>query len=166
LVNLLTGLGDLRAAAGVLDDPAAGEPPGEAYVARAVLALRGHHWEDAAKYATAGLQLADLDPTTIQHLRANRGLALVELGQAAQGLKDLDGLERPISDDCAVRYARGVARLQTGDVTGADSDPQAAAADLREFRTSAGRSNDDGAGDQKTGRRGCCWWGSAWRLPR
>jgi hypothetical protein len=92
------------------------------------MAMIEDRWNQAYMAAQAGLRAADGDQANTgevsQRLWANVGLALASMDRPAQALVAFEHLGPPVVDDTRVRYARGLARLATGDVAGGHADLQ------------------------------------------
>lgn len=100
--------------------------PGAArlHLVRARVALFEDRWNQAYIAARQGLDaVADDDGSEVcQRLWANVGLALAAMQRPAQALDAFAHLGPPVVDDARVRYARGLARMATGDTSGGQGD--------------------------------------------
>lgn len=100
--------------------------PGAArlHLVRARVALFEDRWNQAYIAAREGLDaLDDHDVSEVgQRLWANVGLALAAMQRPAQALDAFAHLGSPVVDDPRIRYARGLARMATGDALGGQDD--------------------------------------------
>ncbi len=100
--------------------------PGAArlHLVRARVALFEDRWNQAYIAAREGLDaLDDHDASEVgQRLWANVGLALAAMQRPAQALDAFAHLGSPVVDDPRIRYARGLARMATGDALGGQGD--------------------------------------------
>jgi len=94
------------------------------HLARARLAVVESRWSQGYLAATAGLaELApDDDGEVAQRLWANVGIALGAMDRPGPALEAFGRLRPPVVDDTRVRYARGLARIATGDAGGGHAD--------------------------------------------
>jgi hypothetical protein len=99
------------------------------HLARARMALIEDRWNQAYIAARQGLDALGGDEgadgevgqrEVSQRLWANVGLALAAMDRPEQALEAFERLQPPVVDDTRVRYARGLARMATGDSGGAD----------------------------------------------
>lgn len=137
LANLYARNGDIRLGRQTVESALARLPGGLAgpaaarlQLARARLAMYEGQWHPAFLAAREGLQALDgADPTddVAQRLWANMGLALSGMERSTEALDAFGRVRPPVADDVRVRYARGVARRQTGDLAGARADLEAVA---------------------------------------
>ena len=89
-----------------------------AWANRAVLSYSEGRAADAASDLDHAIKLAD-DP----ELRANRAIALQDLGEHRRALEDLDIVVAALSDeDPGILYRRGLSRFATQDTDGALAD--------------------------------------------
>jgi len=135
LANLFAGYGDLKLADEALDDGlhTVGEPA-RLQLARARLAVYQAKWTQALLATQAGLTALDAGAAPAaggyeiaQQLWANQGLALSQLGRSSLALAALAHVDEALLADPRVRYCRGVARLESGDVEGGRRDLSAVA---------------------------------------
>lgn len=94
------------------------------HLARARLATYESRWNQAYIAAQDGLRALAGDDTSdeSQRLWANLGLALGAMGRPDQALEAFGRLRSPVVDDTRIRYARGLARVATGDAAGGQAD--------------------------------------------
>lgn len=126
--RLLSARGSLRAEAGEHDaawadySAALDEDPAlvAAWANRAVLAFTTGRALQAVDDLTEAIRLAD-DGV----LRVNRAIALQELGNHRQAVRDLDAALAAGADDPDLLYLRGVSRQAVGDEAGARADWEA-----------------------------------------
>lgn len=110
--------------------------PGAArlHLANARFAVLEARWNQAYVAARQGLDAigpaAAEDDELAHRLWANLGMALGAMDRPDQALEAFAHLRPPLVDDTRVRYARGLARLATGDTAGGRGD-LAAVADAR-----------------------------------
>lgn len=102
------------------------------HLARARLAVIEDRWNQAYIAAEDGLRAVgpDADSTdggdeVTQRLWANVGLALASMQRPDQALDAFAHVRPPVADDPRVLYARGLARMATGDRAGGQEDLQA-----------------------------------------
>jgi hypothetical protein len=137
LATLYGRTGELRLARRTVESALAalpGGPTGPAaarlHLGRARLSLAEGDWNRAFLAAREGLQAlgdARAPDDSDQRLWANLGLALAGMERPAEALDAFGRLRSPVADDVRVRYARGLARRQTGDAAGARDDLEAVA---------------------------------------
>jgi len=100
--------------------------PGAArlHLVRARVALFEDRWNQAYIAARDGLDaIADDDTSEVgQRLWANVGLALSAMRRPGPALDAFAHLGPPVVDDPRIRYARGLARMATGDTSGGQGD--------------------------------------------
>lgn len=90
---------------------------------RARLAMIENRWNNAYLAAQEGLRAAgDHDDEVTQRLWANTALALASMGRTEQALAAFAHVRPPVADDPRVLYARGLARMATGDRAGGQAD--------------------------------------------
>lgn len=105
------------------------------HLARARMALIEDRWNQAYIAAREGLEAlgggaggADASELAqgevAQRLWANVGLALAAMDRPEQALEAFARVRPPVLDDTRVRYARGLARMATGDPFGGQEDLQ------------------------------------------
>ena len=125
---------DMALARATLDTAAAspvmtGLGAARVHLARARMALIEDRWNQAYIAARQGLDALGGDEgadgevgqrEVSQRLWANVGLALAAMDRPEQALEAFERLQPPVVDDTRVRYARGLARMATGDSGGAD----------------------------------------------
>lgn len=114
---------ELNLARTSLDDgiSACGDVP-RLHLGRARIAMFQGRWNDAVLAARAGLQAGESDDGVRQPLWANLALALTQMERPGHALPAFDHLTSPLADDLRVRYARGLVRLESGDVEGGRAD--------------------------------------------
>jgi len=142
LANLFAGYGDLKLADATLDDGVhIGTEPARLQLARARLAIYQSKWTQALLATQAGLAALDAtgDPTAggghhlggrqaVAHqLWANQAVALTQLGRSSLALGAFTNVDEALMADPRVRYCRGLARLDSGDVEGGRGDLSAVA---------------------------------------
>lgn len=86
--------------------------------------LRGRH-PPALEFLQRGLEVGVRDPRDEVQLWANLGIALVNEGRSREALDAFARVGRELTDDPVVRYWRGVARRNVGDVEAARADFEA-----------------------------------------
>jgi len=95
------------------------------HLARARMALIESRWNQAYIAAQEGLRGAGGDDggsEVAQRLWANVGLALAAMDRPVQALEAFARLRPPVVEDTRVIYARGLARMTTGDAAGGRAD--------------------------------------------
>jgi len=139
LANLFAGHGDLKLANATLDEGVSvATDPARLQLARARLAIHEDKWTQALLATQAGLAALGANPTAAdgsaadnhaldghavaQQLWANQGVALTQLGRSSLALGAFDHVEETLVADPRVRYCRGLARLDSGDVDGGRGD--------------------------------------------
>ncbi len=102
------------------------------HLVRARMALIEDRSNQAYIAAQEGLRALGGDDTSevAQRLWANVGLALSAMDRPEQALEAFAHLRPPVVDDSRIRYARGLARMATGDPEGGRADLEA----VRGFR--------------------------------
>jgi len=149
LANLFAGHGDLKLADATLGEgvPTSSEPA-RLQLARARLAIYESKWTQALLATQAGLAALDGADTTPadrygigQQLWANQGVALTQLSRSKLALAAFDHVDAALMADPRVRYCRGLARLDAGDVAGGRDDLSTVA------RAAPGAGDPAGAGD-------------------
>ncbi|MGI8777056.1 MAG: hypothetical protein ACR2LJ_06630 [Acidimicrobiales bacterium] len=135
LANLFAGHGNLDLADATLDEGVATtSEPARLHLARARLAIYESKWTQALLATRAGLSALDgADPLSTDHygigqqLWANQGVALNQLGRSKLALGAFAHVDEALMADPRVRYCRGLARLDDGDVGGGRADLSAVA---------------------------------------
>ncbi|MEN3315934.1 MAG: [ribosomal protein S5]-alanine N-acetyltransferase [Acidimicrobiaceae bacterium] len=139
LANLFAGHGDLKLADATLRDavPTTADPA-RLQLARARLAIHESKWTQALLATQAGLSAIDAAGAELtggyaiaQQLWANQGVALTQLGRSALALAAFAHVDEPLMADARVRYCRGLARLDSGDVAGGRGDLAAVVGGVR-----------------------------------
>lgn len=131
LAVLYAGNADMALARATLETAVAspvltGAGAARVHLARARVALVEDRWNQAYIAAQDGLNAlaGDDDSEMAQRLWANVGLALGAMDRQVQALEAFGRLRPPVIDDTRVRYARGLARMATGDTGGGQDDLQ------------------------------------------
>lgn len=121
--------GDMALARTTLESAAAsgrlsGVGAARLHLARARLAIIEDRWNQAYIAAQDGLRCLEGEGGSEvgQRLWANVGLALNAMGRSEQALEAFGRVGPPVVDDTRVRYARGLARIATGDAAGGQAD--------------------------------------------
>ncbi len=129
LAELYARNGEIALARSTLEESAAsgalsGLDATRLHLGRARLATYESRWNQAYIAAEEGLRAlgGDDDSDEAQRLWANAGLALGAMGRADRALEAFGRLRSPVVDDTRIRYARGLARLATGDTGGGHAD--------------------------------------------
>jgi hypothetical protein len=129
LAELYARNGELALARTTMEDAAAsgrlsGIGTARLHLARARLAMFESRWNQAYIAAQEGLRALGADDASDegQRLWANVGLALNAMGRPEQALEAFGRLTSPVVDDTRIRYARGLARIATGDAAGGHAD--------------------------------------------
>ena len=102
----------------------AGPAAARLHLVRARLALLEDRWNQAYIAAQEGLAATGGDDVgeVNQRLWANAGLALSSMGRDEQALAAFAHVHPPVGDDPRVLYARGLARMASGDRAGGEAD--------------------------------------------
>ncbi|MCA1844119.1 MAG: hypothetical protein LC792_13230, partial [Actinobacteria bacterium] len=85
-------------------------------------ALRRRDWEAALAATDEGLAAPGLEERVRRGLWANRALALVQLGQAADAVDAFARVQPWPAENLWLLYQRGLARLASGDCDGGSAD--------------------------------------------